>query len=45
MKPYQVILLVLFTAALSGAFGWTARGDKIYSSMFIQQAVGLGELK
>lgn len=45
MKPYQTILLLLFTASLAFSFGWTARGDKIYSGMFNQSAMAMGELK
>ncbi len=38
-------LLCLSIATLSFALGWYMRGDMIYSAMFNQSAVVLGDLK
>lgn len=45
MKNLQLTLLCLSIAALSFALGWYMRGDMIYSAMFNQSAVVLGDLK
>ena len=38
-------LLCIGIAALSFALGWYMRGDMIYSAMFNQSAVVMGEMK
>lgn len=42
MKTY---ILMLAIACLSFALGWFMRGDMIYSKMFEQSAMVIGEMK
>ncbi len=45
MKPFHIFLLIIITASLSFALGWFMRGDMIYSKMFDQSAMVMGEMK
>lgn len=45
MKHAQLTLLCIGIAALSFALGWYMRGDMIYSAMFNQSAMVMGDMK